>query len=83
MVYCLSTSLTGKPCLPSRMAPIARSEGFQPLPPHKGLKEEKPMEKSKDFHLPLPAPSKGLKEGEGLAQQCLPACVGGNQGCVF
>lgn len=41
------------------------------------------MEKSKGFHLLLPAPCKGLKEGEGLAQQCLPACVGGNQGCVF
>lgn len=31
------------------------------------------MEKSEGFHLLLPAPCKGLKEGEGLAQQCLPA----------
>ena len=31
------------------------------------------MEKSEGFHILLPAPCKGLKEGEGLAQQCLPA----------
>lgn len=83
MVYFLSTSLVNSVFL-AEWSLWRGQRASSPSPPYKGLKEEKPMEKSEGSQLLLPAPMQGTEGGRGPGTAVSSSLCGWESGmCVL